>query len=109
MRNNKLVRRLLFAGIVIGGTMLVGYFFGFVIGFTANVLMFIGVVLYIQRKESKELGLNEERGGGYYGDTSSSSPRFGIKPSYACLVCGNIVNETSCSKCGSHAKKAVFK
>jgi len=89
--------------------MLVGYFFGFVIGFTANVLMFIGVVLYIQRKESKELGLNEERGGGYYGDTSNSSPRFGIKPSYACLVCGNIVNETSCSKCGSHAKKAVFK
>jgi hypothetical protein len=99
----------LFAGIVIGGTMLVGYFFGFLIGFTANVLMFIGVVLYIQRKESKELGLNEEKGGGYYGDTSSSSPRFGIKPSYACLVCGNIVNETSCSKCGSHAKKAVFK
>jgi len=83
--------------------MLVGYFFGFVIGFTANVLMFIGVVLYIQRKESKELGLNEERGGGYYGDTSSSSP------SYACLVCGNNVNETSCSKCGSRAKKAVFK
>jgi len=39
--------------------------------FTANLLMFIGVVLYIQRKESKELGLNEERGGGYYGDTAT--------------------------------------
>lgn len=71
--------------------------------------MFIGVILYIQRKESKELGFNEERGGSYYGDTSSSSPRFGIKPSYACLVCGNNVNETTCRKCGSRAKKAVFK
>lgn len=86
MCNNKLVRRrLLFAGVVMGVTMLVAFFFGFVIGFTVNVFMFIGVILYIQRKESEELGFNEERRTGYYGDTSSS-PGFGIKPSYTCLV-----------------------
>lgn len=110
MRNNKLVRRrLLFAGVVMGGTMIVAFFFGFLIGFIANVFMFIGVILYIQRKESKELRFNEEQRGGYYGDTGSSSPGFGIKPSYTCLVCGNNVNGTACRKCGSRTKKAVFK
>jgi len=71
--------------------------------------MFIGVILYIQRKESKELGFNEERREDYFDDTSRSSPGFGIKPSYTCLVCGNNVNETICRKCGSRTKKAVFK
>jgi hypothetical protein len=110
MRNNKLLRRrLFFSGVVMGGTMLVASFFGFVIGFIANVFMFIGVILYIQIKETKELGFNEERRGDYYGDTSSSSRGFEIKPSYTCLVCGNNVNETECRKCGSRTKKAVFK
>src|SRR5215467_2244980 len=109
LKNKFFRRRLLFAGVVMGGTMLVAFFFGFVIGFIANVFMFIGVILYIQRKESKELGFNEERREDYFDDTSRSSPGFGIKPSYTCLVCGNNVNETICRKCGSRTKKAVFK
>jgi hypothetical protein len=104
MQNSKLVKRgLLFAFAIMGASMLATYFLGFVIGFMLNVFMFIGVILYIQRK-----GFNVERGG-YYGSSSSSSVDFNTKPIYVCLACGNKVSERTCRKCGSHMKKVVFK
>jgi hypothetical protein len=108
MWNNKLIQRgLMFAAAIMGASMLAMYFLGFVIGFMLNVFMVIGVVLYIQRKQSKEIGYNAERGG-YYG-SSSSSTGVSTKPNYVCLACGNKVSERTCGKCGSHMKKAVFK
>ncbi len=104
MQNSKLVKRgLLFAFAIMGASMLATYFLGFVIGFLLNVFMFIGVILYIQRK-----GFNVERGG-YYGSSSSGSGGFNTKPIYICLACGSNVSERSCRKCGSQMKKVVFK
>jgi hypothetical protein len=98
MQNSKLVKRgLLFAFAIMGASMLATYFLGFVIG------LFIGVILYIQRK-----GFNVERGGSY-GSSSSGSAGFNTKPIYICLACGSNVSERSCRKCGSHMKKVVFK
>jgi hypothetical protein len=109
MRKGKLVQRgLLFAFAIMGASMLATYFLGFVIGFILIVFMFIGVILYIQRKGSKELGSNVERGG-YYGGSSSSSAGLSTKLSYVCLACDSKVSERTCGKCGSHMKKAVFK
>jgi hypothetical protein len=108
MRKGKLIQRgLLFAFAIMGASMLATYFLGFVIGFVLIVFMSIGVILYIQRKGSKELGSNVERGG-YHGG-SSSSARLGTKLSYVCLACDSKVSERTCGKCGSHMKKAVFK
>jgi hypothetical protein len=104
MQNSKLVKRgLLFAFAIMGASTLATYFLGFVIGFMLNVFMFIGVILYIQRK-----GSNVERGG-YYDSTSSGSTDFNTKPIYICLACGSDVSERSCRKCGSHMKKVVFR
>jgi hypothetical protein len=104
MQNSKLVKRgLLFAFAIMGASMLATYFLGFVIGFMLNVFMFIGVILYIQRKR-----FNVERGG-YYGSSSSGSAGFNTKPIYICLACGSNVSERSCRKCGSQMKKVVFK
>jgi hypothetical protein len=104
MQNSQLVKRgLLFAFAIMGASMLATYFLGFVIGFMLNVFMFVGVILYIQRK-----GFNLERGG-YYGSSSSGSADFNTKPIYVCLACGSNVSERTCHKCGSHMKKVVFK
>ena len=104
MRKGKLIQRgLLFAFAIMGASMLATYFLGFVIGFILIVFMFIGVILYIQRK-----GSNVERGG-YYDSTSSGSTDFNTKPIYVCLACGSNVSERTCRKCGSHMKKVVFK
>ena len=109
MRNSKLIQRvLLFAVAIMGASILATYFLGFVIGFMLNVFMFIGAMFYIQRKRSKEIGFNAERGG-YYGSSSSVSSGFSTKPlNYVCLACGSKVSERTCRKCGSHMKKAVF-
>jgi hypothetical protein len=108
MRNGKLIQRgLLFAVAIMGAGMLATNFIGFVIGCILLVFMFIGVILYIQRKGSKEPGFNAERGG--YNDSSSSSAGFSTKPSYVCLACDSKVSARTCGKCGSHMKKAVFK
>ena len=86
MQNSKLVKRgLLFASAIMGASMLATYFLGFVIGFMLNVFMFIGVILYIQRK-----GFNVERGG-HYGSSSTGSAEFNTKPIYVCLACGSKV------------------
>jgi hypothetical protein len=104
MQNSQLVKRgLLFAFAIMVASMLATYFLGFVIGFMLNVFMFVGVILYIQRK-----GFNVERGG-YYGSSSSGSADFNTKPIYVCLACGSNVSERTCHKCGSHMKKVVFK
>jgi hypothetical protein len=108
MRKGKLIQRgLLFAVAIMGAGMLATNFLGFVIGFILIVFMFIGVILYIQRKGSKELGFNAERGS-YHG-ASSSSTGSSTKLSYVCLACDSKVSERTCGKCGSHMKKAVFK
>ncbi|HET7147630.1 MAG TPA: hypothetical protein VFI73_03945 [Candidatus Nitrosopolaris sp.] len=104
MQNSKLIKRgLLFAFALMGASMLATYFFGFVIGFMLNVFMFIGVILYIQRK-----AFNVERRG-YYGGSSSANADFNTKLAYVCLACGNKVSERTCRECGSHMKKVVFK
>jgi hypothetical protein len=109
MRNGKLIQRgLLFAVVIMGASMLAMYFLGFVIGVMLNVFLFIGAMFYIQRKRSKEIEFNADRGG-YYGNSSSVSAGSSTKPSYVCLACGSKVSGRTCRNCGSQMKKAVFK
>ncbi|MDP9287896.1 MAG: hypothetical protein M3P08_06815 [Thermoproteota archaeon] len=60
MQNSKLVERaLLFAVAIMETSVLVTYFLRFGIGFMMSVFMFIGIILYIQSRESKESDFND--------------------------------------------------
>jgi len=100
-----LKRQLLFVGVSLGISLVSTYFFGFLIGFTLNIVLFIAVVFYIRRKEMKALGLfgfGDEKIGG---DSSTGGYR---KLNYLCLLCGTKVSGRKCLKCGSRMKKPVF-
>jgi hypothetical protein len=99
-------RQIVFLIASLGAGLVLTYFFGFIIGVTANIVIFVAAIFYIRHKQAKALGtfgFGSETGGrgGYHADGS-------IKIRYACLVCGEEVKGTKCSKCGSNMKKPVF-
>lgn len=107
MQDIKLVRRgLLFAVSIMGASILVTYFLGFGIGFMVNVFLFMGVLLYVRRKESNQLDLANYRRENY--SSNGSDAGLGTSLGYICLACGSNVREKTCSECGSNMKKAVF-
>ncbi|MGC2429154.1 MAG: hypothetical protein WA421_19125 [Nitrososphaeraceae archaeon] len=100
-----LKRQLLFVGASLGISLVSTYFFGFLIGFTLNIALFIAVIFYIRRKQMKALGLFG------FGDEKVGGPSFTggyRKLNYLCLLCGTKVSGKKCGKCGSHMKKPVF-
>jgi hypothetical protein len=107
LQDNKLVQRgLLFAVAIVGASILVTYFLGFGIGFMVNVFLFMGVILYVRRKESNRLDLADYRRDNYSSNGSEAGLRTSL--SYVCLACGSNVRVKTCSECGSNMKKAVF-
>ena len=104
MQEIKLVRRgLLFAFAITGASIVVTYFLDFGVSFMVNVFLFIGVILYVLRKESNQFDLADYRRDNYGSNGGSRT-----KLSYSCLACGSNVREKTCNKCGSNMKKAVF-
>jgi hypothetical protein len=107
-----LKRQLLFIGASLGIYLVVSYFFGFFVAFIVNTALFIGIILYIRKRQNDAL-----RSFGF-GDTSSntntssSSRRYPTESStklkYSCLSCGAEVKGSKCKKCGSKMKKPVF-
>ena len=84
--------------------MILTYFFGFLIGIAINIAIFLGLIFYIRKKQTKGLrsfGFSDERAGGGY--TNSGT---GLK--YVCLSCDAKVSGSRCSRCGSKMKKPVF-
>jgi hypothetical protein len=106
-----LKRQVLFIGASLGIYLVISYFFGFLVAFIVNTALFIGIILYIRKRQTDAL-----RSFGF-GDssntnTSSSSSRYPTESStklkYSCLSCGAEVKGSSCRKCGSKMKKPVF-
>lgn len=96
--------QLLFIGASLGISILLTYLFGFIVGIALNIVIFIGIIFYIRRRQMKALrtfGFSDEQVG--RGHTNSAA-----KLKYLCLSCSAEVNGSKCRKCGSKMKKPVF-
>ena len=114
--------QILFVGVSVGISLIVTYFFGFMIGSVLNIVMLFGIIYYIRRKQTKEFGSSSSSSSLFgFSDKSpspsSSSSRISNNSSitntdrnikYVCLTCSTKVTGRTCRKCGSHMKKPVF-
>ena len=117
--------QILFVGVSVGVSLIVTYFFGFMIGSVLNIVMLFGIIYYIRRKQTtKEFGSFSSSLFGFSDKSpssssppSSSSSRISNNSSiintdrsikYVCLTCSTKVTGRTCRKCGSHMKKPVF-
>src|SRR5919204_6625999 len=110
--------QILFVGVSVGISLIVTYFFGFMIGSVLNIVMLFGIIYYIRRKQ--EFGSFSSSLFGFSDKSpspSSSSSRISNNSSitntdrnikYVCLTCSTKVTGRTCRKCGSHMKKPVF-
>ena len=67
--NPAVKRQLRFRGAIRGISLVLTYFFGFLLGFALNIAIFIGIIFYIRKKQTKGLrsfGFSDERAGGGY-------------------------------------------
>lgn len=99
-----LKRQAIFLGASLGAGLVLTYFFGFLVGMTANIAIFMAAMFFIrwrQQKALRSLGLgNQTAGRGY--------EPGGAKLKYVCLSCGAEVKGSKCSACGSQMKKPLF-
>lgn len=109
--------QLLFISGSIGFSMLVTYLFGLILGLAIVIASYIGVIVYIRRREAKllkSLGFRDSDSDDNLNNwphvniNSNDSSSNRSKPTYVCLVCGRKVSGRICSKCGSRMKKVVF-
>ena len=112
--------QILFVGVSVGISLIVTYFFGFMIGSVLNIVMLFGIIYYIRRKQefgssSSLFGFSDKSPS--FSSPSSSSSRISSNSSitntdrnikYVCLTCSTKVTGRTCRKCGSHMKKPVF-
>ena len=113
--------QILFVGVSVGISLIVTYFFGFMIGSVLNIVMLFGIIYYIRRKQefgsfsSSLFGFSDKSPSS--SSPSSSSSRISNNSSitntdrnikYVCLTCSTKVTGRTCRKCGSHMKKPVF-
>lgn len=104
-----LKRQLLFIGGILAACFVIGYLFGYFIGIILNMAVFIAILFYIRKKQSralKSLGFSDEKAGGAgFGWFNGDS----VRVRYICLGCGaEIDGINSCNKCGSRMKKPIF-
>jgi hypothetical protein len=107
-----LKRQLLFIGASLGIYLVVSYFFGFFVAFIVNTALFIGIILYIRKRQNDALRPFGFGDSSNTNTSSSSSSRYPTESStklkYSCLSCGAEVKGSKCKKCGSKMKKPVF-
>jgi hypothetical protein len=110
-----LKRQLLFIGASLGIYLVVSYFFGFFVAFIVNTALFIGIILYIRKRQNDALrpfGFGDSSNTNTSSSSSSSSSRYPTESStklkYSCLSCGAEVKGSKCKRCGSKMKKPVF-
>lgn len=98
-----LKRQMVFIGASLGAGLTLTYFFGFLVGLTANIGIFIAAILYIRWRQQKAL-----RSFGFSGQTAGRGyEQDAVKLKYVCLSCGAEVKGDRCS-CGSRMRKPLF-
>jgi hypothetical protein len=98
-----LKRQAIFVGASLGAGLLLTYYFGFLVGLTANIAIFMAAIFFIrwrQQKALKSLGFGSQTAGRGY-------EAQGVKLKYVCLSCGAEVKGDRCS-CGSRMRKPLF-
>ena len=102
-----LKRQLLIMGSGIALYFLVAYFFGFLIGYLANILFFTCVIFYA-RKRVRSIHrsnlINYSRAVNFGRNISNERTRL----RYVCLSCGAETKSAQCSACGSKIRKPLF-
>lgn len=93
-------RQLLFIGVSFGIYLVFTHFFGFMIGFIANIAVLLAIIFFIRRKP------NALRLFGFSNESTYSNHEIKLK--YNCLSCGAEVKGLECKKCGSKMKKPYF-
>src|SRR5689334_24582483 len=76
--NPAVKRQLLFIGASLGISLVLTYFFGFLIGFALNIAIFLGLIFYIRKKQTRglrSLGFSDERIGGGYTNSGTGLDR----------------------------------
>ena len=101
-------RPLILIGAGIGIYLVVSHFLGVLVGFIVNTALFIGIILYIRKKQTAGLrlfGFNDN-------NKSKSNDQYGIdknrKLKFSCISCDAEVKGSKCKKCGSKMKKPIF-
>lgn len=97
-------RQVAFVGAVLGVGLVLTYFFGFLVGMTANIAIFVAAIFLIrwqQQKALKSFGFSNQTAGRGY------ERQEGAKLKYVCLSCGAQVKGDKCS-CGSRMRKPLF-
>jgi hypothetical protein len=98
-----LKRQMIFIAASLGAGLTLTYFFGFLVGLTANVAIFMAAIFFIrwrQQKALRSLGFSSQTAG-----RGHEQDRVRLK--YVCLSCGAEVKGDRCS-CGSKMKKPLF-
>jgi hypothetical protein len=104
-------RPLVLIGAGIGIYLVVSYFLGVLVGFIVNTALFIGIILYIRKKQTAGLrlfGFDDNNNN----NNSNSNYQYGIdknaKLKFSCISCDAEVKGSKCKKCGSKMKKPIF-
>jgi hypothetical protein len=101
-------RPLILIGAGIGIYLVVSYFLGVLVGFIVNTALFIGIILYIRKKQTAGLRLF----GFYDSNNSNSNDQYDMdknaKLKYSCISCNAEVRGSKCKKCGSKMKKPIL-
>ena len=102
-------RQLLFIGGSLAVCFVVSYVFGYFVGIILNMVIFVGILFYVRKKQLsalKSLGFSNEKVGGEGFNWFNTDP---VKVRYVCLGCGaEISGISSCNKCGSKMKRPIF-
>ncbi|HEX9678069.1 hypothetical protein [Nitrososphaera sp.] len=98
-----LKRQAIFVGASLGAGLLLTYYFGFLVGMTANIAIFMAAMFFIRWRQQKALRSfgfgSQTTGRGYEGE--------GVKIKYVCLSCGAEVKGSRCA-CGSKMRRPLF-
>ena len=86
------------------------YLFGPLVAVGFEMILFIGILLYVIRANAKvhKIFSSANMGHSRIKDYSHRLNKEEIKVKYACLLCGQEVEGLNCNKCGSLLKKAMF-
>jgi hypothetical protein len=86
------------------------YLFGPLVAVGFEMILFIGILLYVIRANAKvhKILSSTNMGHSRITDNSYRLNKEEIKVKYGCLICGQEVKDLNCNKCGSLLKKAMF-
>ena len=86
------------------------YLFGPLVAIGFEMILFIGILLYVIRANVKvhKIFSSANMGHSRIKDNSHRLNKGEIKVKYGCLLCGREVKGLNCNKCGSLLKKAMF-